>query len=60
MTQPFSGSVRTGCAVDQVEFNLQDDGSTTVTVTTEDEDKEVFDAIIFACSAPSMLTALHG
>ena len=35
-------------------------GAVKVLVTDDDENQDEFDAIIFACSAPSMLSALHG
>lgn len=64
MTRDFpEGSVRTSCAVEKVEyFRRENDalGPFDIHVTDEDDNVEVFDGVIFACSAVAMNLILHG
>lgn len=50
-------ATRTSCAVERVDFQSAADGSLDVVVTHEDSNEEtpneVFDAVVFACSAPA-------
>ena len=64
MTRDFPpGSVRTSCAVEKVEYFRKDNNADSpydVHVIDEDDNVEVFDGVIFACSAVAMNLILHG
>lgn len=64
-------NIKTSCGVDRVEFlprgsrsgikpGKNDELSYDVVVLDEDGVEHIFDAVIFACSSPSMNRALHG
>lgn len=57
-------SVRTACAVEKVEFKQRkgnkNDLAYDVIVHDENGGADIYDAVIFACSAPAMNRALHG
>ena len=56
----FRDHVHLGRAVDRVRF-VQDANGIIKAMVRDDDDVEVeFDKVIFACSAPAMLDALHG
>lgn len=64
MSELPAGAVRTSCAVEAVAYASrggdEQGGAFDVTVLDEDGVEEVFDSIIFACSAPAMASVLHG
>ncbi|GBG31197.1 L-amino-acid oxidase [Hondaea fermentalgiana] len=56
-----TGAVRTSCAVESARYVARSDGSGfDIHIMDEDGKEEVFDAIVFACSAPAMNQILHG
>jgi hypothetical protein len=61
LTAPFEEHCHPGRAVDAVRFRRNEaSGSLQAYVYDDDGVEEVFDKVIFACSAPAMLDALHG
>jgi hypothetical protein len=52
-------TIRTGANVDSVQFVCNDSDRVTVIVLDEEDRVEEYDHVIFACSAPSILEALH-
>ena len=59
---PIQSEVRTSCAVEAVEFTPRNGDASFFDchVIDEDDNSEVFDAVVFACAAPAMNRILHG